>query len=181
MRKEGNVSLDETKEKLEADLSKKIKDSRDSGNGSSADGGEEMHQFVVFKLDRQEYALDVLSVQEIVGYTRITPVPGSEEYMRGLMNLRGNILHVVDLRTRLAMEQEDEIADDETVIVVINTGTRKFGIVVDLVSDVVMVPVSSISEPPEIHDESGMLEMLVSNVIRYDERIIMVLKVDDIV
>lgn len=137
----------------------------------------ESKQFVAFKLGDQEYAFNVLAVQDIVGYTKITAVPGSDEFMVGLMNLRGNILHVVDLRTRVGMPEKE--ADKQTVIIVLNTSTRNFGVVVDRVHDVITAPLTSISDAPDV-SEAGV-ENLVSEVIRHDDRIIMILDVDDII
>lgn len=148
--------------------------------GISADNTsslEESKQFVVFNLDNQEYAVDVLSVQDIVGYTHITPVPGSDEFMKGLMNLRGNILHVIDLRTRLKMPTQEP--DNQTVIIVVSTDVRRFGIVVDRVHDVLTVGVSEMGDAPEAMEEGK--EMLVSKIIRHEKRIIMILDINDII
>lgn len=141
---------------------------------------EVIRQFLVFRVAEQEYAVDVLSVEDIVGYTDITPVPGSLHYMKGLMNLRGNILHVVDTRLRLGLPEKE--SDKMTVIIVVSTQTRKFGLIADMVNDVLNVPESSISEPPDF-GEGAKEEIdhgLISDIIRMESRIIMVLKLDEI-
>ena len=89
---------------------------------------EPSQQFLVFKIDNEEYALDVLSIESIVSVTNITPVPGSPKYMRGLINLRGNILHVVDIRIRFGLERRDDHSIEDDVIIVISNSNSRFGI-----------------------------------------------------
>lgn len=134
-------------------------------------------QYLVFKIDKDEYALDVLSVQEIVGVTNITKVPGSPGYMTGLINLRGNILHVVDLRARLHIKRGETHKITDDVIIVISTPNRRFGILVDMVTDVIDVYKSHVSEAP-IEHSSGVQ---ISHVIRIEQRVIMALNVSDLV
>lgn len=138
---------------------------------------EPSQQFLVFKIDNEEYALDVLSIEGIVGVTNITPVPGSPDYMRGLINLRGNILHIVDIRIRFGLDRRDDRAIDDDVIIVISTSNRRFGILADMVSDVITVFESQITETPI----DNMRGLQISNVIRLENKIIMVLPIEDIV
>ena len=132
---------------------------------------------LVFKIDNEEYALDVLSIEGIVGVTTITPVPGSPKYMRGLINLRGNILHIVDIRMRFGLERRDDRSIENDVIIVISTSNRRFGILADMVSDVITVYESQMTATP-IANVSGLQ---ISNVIRLENKIIMVLPIEDIV
>lgn len=138
---------------------------------------EPSQQFLVFKIDNEEYALDVLSIEGIVGVTTITPVPGSPKYMRGLINLRGNILHIVDIRMRFGLERRDDRSIENDVIIVISTSNRRFGILADMVSDVITVYESQMTATP-IANVSGLQ---ISNVIRLENKIIMVLPIEDIV
>ena len=138
---------------------------------------EPSQQFLVFKIDNEEYALDVLSIESIVSVTNITPVPGSPKYMRGLINLRGNILHVVDIRIRFGLERRDDRSIEDDVIIVISNANRRFGILADMVSDVITVFESQITETPI----DNMRGLQISNVIRLENKIIMVLPIDDIV
>lgn len=137
---------------------------------------ENTHQFLVFKINEEEYALDVLSVQEIVGYTYLTPVPGATIYMKGLINLRGNILHVIDLAERFGLSRQ--IKEGEGVIIVVSLGARKFGVIADMVSDVVNVNQNNITENP-ITEKNGAVQA--SHMIKTDDKIIMVLPVDKII
>ncbi|ADG70200.1 chemotaxis protein CheW [Brachyspira murdochii] len=138
---------------------------------------EPSQQFLVFKIDNEEYALDVLSIDGIVGVTNITPVPGSPKYMRGLMNLRGNILHIVDIRIRFGLARRDDHSIEDDVIIVIYTTNRKFGILADMVSDVITVYESQMTETPI----DNMRGLQISNVIRLENKIIMVLPIDEII
>lgn len=138
---------------------------------------EPMLQFLVFKIENEEYALDVLSVEGIVGVTNITPVPGSPSYMKGLINLRGNILHLVDIRVRFGVPRSEGHNINDDVIIVIATPLRRFGILADMVSDVITVYESQITETP-IENTKGLQ---ISHVIRLDNKVVMVLPVDEII
>lgn len=138
---------------------------------------EPSQQFLVFKIDNEEYALDVLSIEGIVGVTNITPVPGSPDYMKGLINLRGNILHIVDIRIRFGIERADDHNIDDDVIIIISTPTRRFGILADMVSDVITVYESQMTETPI----DNMRGLQISNVIRLESKIIMVLPIEEII
>ncbi len=97
--------------------------------------------------------------------------------MRGLINLRGNILHVVDIRIRFGLERRDDHSIEDDVIIVISNSNRRFGILADIVSDVITVFESQITETPI----DNMRGLQISNVIRLENKIIMVLPIDDIV
>lgn len=162
---------------------KKINASNITKIGNSNNNEEEItstepsQQFLVFKIDNEEYALDVLSIEGIVGVTNITPVPGSPNYMIGLINLRGNILHIVDIRIRFGLERDKGHSINDDVIIIISTSNRRFGILADMVSDVITVFENQISETPT----DNMRGLQIANVIRLENKIIMVLPIEDIV
>ncbi len=137
----------------------------------------DMNQYLVFKIGDEEYALDVLSVQEILGVTNITPVPGSPIYMLGLINLRGNILHVIDLRVRFSIPRDPDHNFQDDVIIVLSTVERRFGVLADMVIDVINVNKDQISDAP-IESLSGLQ---ISHVIKLDDKVVMVLPVDEVV
>lgn len=97
--------------------------------------GEE--QFLTFRLDGQEYGIAILKVQEIKGWDKMTPIPNSPPYVKGVLNLRGVIVPVFDLRLRFGLPEAAR--DAFTVIIVVNINGRMAGIVVDSVSDVINV------------------------------------------
>jgi purine-binding chemotaxis protein CheW len=109
---------------------------------------EVLQQFLAFRLAQELFAVEILRVQEIRGLTPITPIPNAPEYIRGVMNLRGTIVPVFDLRTRFQLGEPSY--DRFTVIIVVMIGTRIVGLVVDAVSDVLDVSPENIVPPPEM-------------------------------
>ena len=108
---------------------------------------EETNEFLVFSLGDEEYAIDILKVQEIRGYENITRIANSPDFIKGVTNLRGIIVPVVDLRIKFDL---DNVAyDGQTVVIVVNVGSRIVGIVVDSVSDVMTLSSDQIKPAPE--------------------------------
>lgn len=93
------------------------------------------------------------------------------------MNLRGNILHIVDIRIRFGLDRRDDHSIEDDVIIVISTANRKFGILADMVSDVITVYESQMTETPI----DNMRGLQISNVIRLENKIIMVLPIEEII
>ena len=99
--------------------------------GETADETLDETQYLTFRLDNQEYGLPIIEVQEIKGWTRMTPVPNSPSHMLGVLNLRGTIIPVIDLRARFGLPSKEH--DEFTVIMVVSMGERLAGLVVDSV------------------------------------------------
>jgi len=108
---------------------------------------EENRQFLTFWLNEQEYGLDLLRVREIRGFTSITAIPNMPTHIKGVMNLRGTVLPVVDLRLKFGMPEKEY--NKFTVIVIAKSGEKTVGLVVDSVSDVVNIPAQQIDPPPD--------------------------------
>ena len=104
-------------------------------------------EFLVFTLGDEEYGIDILKVQEIRGYDQVTRIANTPEFIKGVTNLRGVIVPIVDLRVKFS--QGDVDYDDNTVVIVLNLGQRVVGIVVDGVSDVLSLTVDQIRPAPE--------------------------------
>lgn len=104
-------------------------------------------QFLTFRLGDEVYGVDILRVQEIKGYTAVTKIPNQPGYIKGVMNLRGTIVPIVELRTKVGMETIDYTA--HTVIVVVVVQGRIMGFVVDSVSDVLNIGKKDIQAPPQ--------------------------------
>jgi purine-binding chemotaxis protein CheW len=102
-------------------------------------------KYLTFGLEREDYAIDVLRVHEIRTSGAITAVPNAPAHVRGVMNLRGTIIPVVDLRTRLGMPEIE--AGRVTAIVVITVGAKIMGLIVDSVSDVIDIPPAAVQPP----------------------------------
>ena len=109
--------------------------------------GQDGSQYLTFSLGTEEYGVEILKVQEIKGYSAVTPIPHTPPEIRGVMNLRGTVIPVVDLRTKLGMAQAPYTSF--TVIVVVRVGTKVLGLVVDAVSDVLNIPVGDIQATPD--------------------------------
>jgi purine-binding chemotaxis protein CheW len=113
-----------------------------------------MIQWVTFKLDGETYGINVMQVQEVLRYTDIAPVPGASYHVLGIINLRGNVVTVIDTRLRFGLAQAE--TNDNTRIVIIETGRHVIGIMVDAVAEVVYLRQSEIDITPNIgNDESA--------------------------
>lgn len=107
-------------------------------------------KYLTFTLGREEYGIGILKIKEIIGMMPITPVPQTPEYVKGVINLRGKVIPVIDLRLRFGMDQVGYT--ERTCIVVVetevSTGTALIGIVVDSVSEVLNIRAELIEDPP---------------------------------
>jgi purine-binding chemotaxis protein CheW len=104
-------------------------------------------EFLVFTLGNEEYGIDILKVQEIRGYDQVTRIANTPSFIKGVTNLRGVIVPIVDLRVKFS--QEDVEYNDNTVVIVLNLSQRVVGIVVDGVSDVLSLAADQIRPAPE--------------------------------
>lgn len=111
-------------------------------------------QWVTFRLEDETYGINVMQVQEVLRYTEIAPVPGAPSYVLGIINLRGNVVTVIDTRLRFGLEATD--TTDNTRIVVIEAENQVVGILVDAVAEVVYLSQSEIETTPNVgNDESA--------------------------
>lgn len=117
------------------------------GAATRASGG----KFLTFFLDQEEYGIEILSVREIIGLLPVTPVPQTPHYVQGVVNLRGQVIPVVDLRLKFDMPGID--ATDETCIIVVQTGGAQLGIIVDKVSEVLDILSQDIVDAPTLGNE----------------------------
>ncbi|VVN45759.1 Chemotaxis protein CheW [Pseudomonas fluorescens] len=122
---------------------------------SSAKGSEDpILQWVTFKLDNETYGINVMRVQEVLRYTEIAPVPGAPSYVLGIINLRGNVVTVIDTRQRFGLMNAQ--ISDNTRIVIIEADKQVVGIMVDSVAEVVYLRQSEIETAPNVgSDESA--------------------------
>jgi len=105
-------------------------------------------EYLIFRLAEEEYAIDILKVQEIRGYDSVTRIIGAPDYLKGVINLRGAIVPILDLRLKFQLAEARY--DGFTVVVILNVGGRVVGAVVDSVSDVVDLAPSQIRPAPEV-------------------------------
>jgi purine-binding chemotaxis protein CheW len=104
-------------------------------------------EFLVFTLGDEEYGIDILKVQEIRGYDQVTRIANTPDFIKGVTNLRGVIVPIVDLRVKFSQTEVEY--NDNTVVIVLNFGQRVVGIVVDGVSDVLSLASDQIRPAPE--------------------------------
>lgn len=105
-------------------------------------------QYLTLNLAQEEYGVDILAVREIRGWTPVTRIPQAPPYVLGVLNLRGAIVPVIDMRLRFGLPREEYTANTVTVIVAV--GGRNFGVVVDAVSDVLDVKTSELRPVPDM-------------------------------
>ncbi len=143
-----------------------------AGNSASreADGGEAL-QFVTCRVEGEEFAIDILSVQEIIRMVDLTPVPKTASYVEGVINLRGRIVPVINLRQRFGMPDVPRTAQSRIVIVYVRK--RAVGLLVDAVSEVMRVAKSQIEAAPSIGSALGA--EFVQGVGRIGERLMTIL------
>lgn len=134
-------------------------------------------ELLTFKLGDHEYSLDIMSVREIRSWTRATPLPHAPSYMRGVINLRGTVLPVMDLAERLGLPKCG--ASDRNVIIVVKYADSLTGLLVDAVSDIVALDENDMQPPPDSASQGG------PNVIKWltliNERMVRVLDLSHIV
>ncbi|CAI8932024.1 chemotaxis protein CheW [Methylocaldum szegediense] len=112
-----------------------------------------VNQWVTFRLGDETYGINVMQVQEVLRVTEIAPVPGAPEYVVGIINLRGNVVTVIDTRKRFGLTPQEP--DDASRIVIIEAADQVIGILVDSVAEVVELRASEIESAPNIGNEES--------------------------
>lgn len=131
-------------------------------------------QIVVFKLQNQEFGIDIMRVLEILNYCTIRPVPEVPHYIEGIINVRGTVYPIINLRTRLNLEA---YKDESTCkFVLLNLEEVRVGFMVDSVSEILTVEASDIEQGPQIN-ETGKISCL-EGIVKQEERIILILDAD---
>lgn len=141
--------------------------------GYTSDG----NQFLTFTLDEEEYGIDILKVQEIKGYTKVTPLPNTPPYVKGVMNLRGIVVPVVDLRSKFSMGEAPD--DGSAVVIVVMVREKVVGLLVDAVSDVLSIPQESIQPAPEL--TRGLTTNFISGIGQCGERLVTLLEIEQVI
>lgn len=110
-------------------------------------------EYLTFRLDREEYGIDILKVQEIRGYEHPTRIANAPNFIKGVVNLRGTIVPIVDMRLKFNCSKAEY--DSFTVVIILNLRSRIVGIVVDSVSDVMELPSESLKAAPDVDSVIG--------------------------
>lgn len=135
---------------------------------------DELIQLVTFRIGNEEFGVDILAVQEIIRTMAITKVPKAPDFVEGVINLRGKVIPIVDLRRRFGMPARDN--DKHTRIIVIETGSIIVGFMVDSVSEVLRIPARTIEAPPAV--VSGLESDYIDGVGKLDDRLLIMLDLD---
>ncbi|NMG47108.1 chemotaxis protein CheW [Azoarcus communis] len=130
-------------------------------------------EFLTFTLADEEYALDILTVQEIRCYEPVTRIVGAPPFIKGVVNLRGAIVPIVDMRIKLALEKVDYT--DFTVVIILSIAGRLVGIVVDSVSDVLALTPEQIRPAPELG--SAIDIRYITGLATIDQRMVIMLDI----
>lgn len=131
----------------------------------------ELLQLVSFVIGNEEYAVDILYVQEINRMLQVTQVPNSPDFIEGVINLRGRIIPVIDLRTKMGIPKKEY--DKNTRIIVVEVSGRTVGFIVDAVREVIRIPKNITEAPPEI--VSGNNSEFISAVGKLEDRLLILI------
>jgi purine-binding chemotaxis protein CheW len=143
-------------------------------NTSQASSDSDGREFLAFKLGKEEYGIDILKVQEIRGYEAVTRIASAPEFIKGVINLRGIIIPVVDMRIKFRLGEP--VYDDFTVVIILNIKGRVVGMVVDSVSDVTTLMPEQIKPAPEMGTAFSTEYVLGLGTI--DERMLILVDID---
>ena len=136
----------------------------------------ESSQYLTFKLDQELYAVDIAKVREVLEFTAVTKVPRTPDFMRGVINLRGTVVPVVDMRIKFRMEER--AYEVNTVILIVEVRGINIGMIVDAVSDVVEIPIKGIQDTP--HFSAKIETDFISGIGNRDDQLVIILDVDRI-
>lgn len=143
-------------------------------NNPQGPGAAGMRELISFRIGAQEFCVDIMAIREIRGWTAATALPQSPSFVRGVINLRGAVLPIVDLAARLGFETTQ--ASDRNVIIVAQIGEQVVGLLVDAVSDILTVTDDVIQPTPDVASETA--KTFVRGLIAMDGRMISLIGLD---
>jgi purine-binding chemotaxis protein CheW len=133
-------------------------------------------QLVTFRVGGEEFGLDVFQVHEILRYTEPTPMPKAPAFVEGVLDVRGTLVPVVDLRKRF--ELHDVAYGDDTRIILVDFQGERLGLIVDEVSEVLRVPETSVTAPPQY--VRGLAAEFIRGIVRLETRLVVLLDLERI-
>ena len=145
--------------------------STDNSAGTSLNAGSE---YLTFTLGQEEYGIDILKVQEIRGYDAVTTIANTPEFIKGVINLRGTIVPIVDMRIKFKLGNVEY--NQFTVVIILNIGSRVVGMVVDGVSDVIALTDDQIKPTPEFG--GGLDTQYILGLATIEERMIILVDIE---
>lgn len=135
---------------------------------------EVVNQWVTFMLGPEKYGVSVMKVQEVLRFTEIAPVPGAPPYVLGIINLRGNVVTVVDTRQRFGLMQKEP--DESTRIVIIDVQGQVIGMLVDSVAEVVDLKESDIESAPDVGNEES--SRFIVGITNFNQELLILIDLD---
>ncbi len=143
--------------------------------GTSATA-EKILQLVTFSLANEEYAVDILNVQEINRITEITKVPNAPEFVEGVVNLRGKVIPVINLRNKFGLSEKDP--DNTTRIIIMDIQGITNGLIVDSVSEVLRIASDIVEPSPPV--ASSVSSMFIKGIAKFENRLIILIDIDQL-
>lgn len=134
------------------------------------------NEFLTFTLGDEEYGVDILKVQEIRGYDTVTRIPEAPDFIKGVINLRGTIVPVLDLRIKFKLAKADY--NSFTVMIILNIAKRVVGIVVDGVSDVMQLASDQIRPPPDLAADASRTSSFITGLGTLDDRMLILVDIE---
>lgn len=131
-------------------------------------------ELIAFKLGGQEFCVDIMSVRDIRGWTQTTPLPHSPDYVKGVINLRGSVLPVIDLAARLGFKATEPTA--RHVIIVTQVNNQSVGLLVEAVSDILTINAATIQPTPDVASE--LARAFMKGVLAIEGRMISLISLD---
>ena len=132
----------------------------------------EKNQYIIFQLYNEEFGIDIANVQEIITPPRITFLPGAPSYVLGVIDLRGAIIPIIDLKARLGMKSSE--ATEEARVIVVKIENRSYGMMVDYVHEVLRLDSTQIDRSDDIYH--GVDSSFISGIARFENRLIVILQ-----
>lgn len=136
----------------------------------------EEREYIAFRLCEQDYCIDIASVREIRGWSASTPLPHSPDYIKGLFNLRGAVIPIIDFAVRLGMPANEPTP--RHVVIIVKVREQLAGILVDAVSDILTVPADSLQPTPDVG--SSAARCIVTSIISKDDRMFRVIDLESV-
>ena len=131
-----------------------------------------LNRYICFNLGAEEFTIPLLSVKEVIGVPEVTPVPQTPNYFLGIMNLRGSVISIMDLRLKMGIPAN---TTEETTVIILDLGSYNLGVVVDQVNNVMVADEQNFSEKPPV--TSSKIADAITGVFRKDQQLILVLDI----
>lgn len=130
------------------------------------------NRYICFNLGNQEYGVPLLSIKEVLGLPEVTPIPQCPNYFLGIMNLRGKVISVMDLRTKIGLKIQN---NSETSVMILDLGEQLLGVVVDKVNAVITINMKDITEAPKMEETKAT--DYIENVYRHNEKLVLLISI----